>query len=186
MNTRWIAVPLLGVALTAAHAAKPKIEWDKSYDFSAAKTFQWRDTDSPLATSNPLMHSRVVADIERQLAMAGLMEVEQNPDVYVTYHTSTEQNVRLESDAWGYGFGGYGTGAWGAWGYGYNGPTSVTTDVVTYDTGTLVVDIWDADRMELVWRASYSKVFSDDPEKAGKQVDAAIEAMAERWKKLSD
>jgi hypothetical protein len=96
-----------------------------------------------------------------------------------------EQNVRLDSDTWGYGFGGYGTGAWGAWGYGYNGPTSVTTDVVTYDTGTLVVDIWDAEQQELVWRGSYSKVFSEDPEKAEKQVDAAIESMAKRWEKLS-
>jgi len=47
------------------------------------------------------------------------------------------------------------------------------------------VDIWDAEQQELVWRGSYSKVFSEDPEKAEKQVDAAIESMAKRWEKLS-
>ena len=183
MLSRLLIPVCLGFSVSV-QAAKPHIQWDQNYDFDSVQTYQWRDTDSPLAENNPLMHENVLADIEAQLTDAGLTRAEDDPDVYVTYHTSTTENVRLESDAWGYGFGGYGTPAWGAWGYEWNGPVSTTTDVVTYDTGTLVVDIWDAEQQKLVWRASYSKVFSDNPAKAEKQVAAAIESMGKRWRKL--
>lgn len=186
MKKRTIVPLLLGAAICTAHAAKPNIQWDEEYDFDAVETFQWQPTDSPLQTSNPFLHERLVSDIQSQLTSAGLTETEQDPDVYVTYHTTTEENVRINSDSYGYGFGGYGGPGWGAWGYGYNGPVSTTTNVSTYDTNTLIVDIWDADRQELVWRASYSKVFSENPDKVEKQLTAAVEAMAKRWQKISD
>lgn len=184
MKARFLAPLLMGTVVGTAHSAKPQIQWDESYDFDAVSTYQWRDTDSPLAASNPLLNEKVMSRIETELTNAGLMKAEQDPDVYVTYHTTTEENVRLDSDSYGYGFGGYGGPGWGGWGYAYNGPVSTTTNVVTYDTNTLIVDIVDADRQELVWRASYSRVFSDDAQKAEKQLDSAIEAMAKRWQKL--
>jgi hypothetical protein len=186
MHTSSVALLALGVAFTTAQAAKPQIQWNKDYDFGSVETFQWQDTDSPLETSNPFLHTKVIDDIEAQLRDAGLRKVDQEADVYVTYHTSVEQNVRLDSDSFGYGFGGYAGPGWGAWGYGYNGPISTTTNVVTYDTSTLIVDIVDADQNELVWRGSYARVFSEDAEKAEKQVEAALEAMAKRWRKLQD
>jgi hypothetical protein len=184
MNTRFVALVLVGIAGGTAHAAKPNIQWDNAYDFSSVRTYQWQPTDSPLATDNPLMHNRVEAGIEARLKNAGLTETRENPDVYVTYHTTTETNVRLDSDSLGYGYGGFGGPGWGAWGYGFNGPISTTTTVSTYDTNTLIVDIVDANRSQLVWRGSYARVFSENPQKAEKQVDAAIEAMARQWQKI--
>jgi len=127
-----------------------------------------------------------VGDQVPELAASGLTKVEANPDVFVTYHTSTENKVRLESDSYGYGFGGYGTAGWGRYGYGYGvaGPVSTTTRVVEYDEGTLVVDIWDAGTKELVWRGTASRVFSENAQKAEKEVVKIIKDMAKQSKKL--
>ena len=128
MRTCTVLVALTALSATPTYAAKPQIQWDEMYDFSRVKTFQWDpNPESSLEKTNPFMHSRVVTAIEFELAASGLTEVEANPDVWVTYHTSTETQVRLESDSFGYGFGGYGTVGWGHYGYGYAGPVSTTT-----------------------------------------------------------
>lgn len=176
---------LISLLSASAFADKPQIQWANQYDFRAIETFQWQSTpDSSLAQRNPFMHSRIVTSIEFHLAEAGLTEVDSDPDVYVTYHTSTNERIRLQSETWGYSFGGYGRGAWGHYGYGRVGPITTDTRVIEYDEGTLVVDIWDADSAELVWRGSVTEVFSDDPQKAEKQAVKAIERMAERGRKL--
>jgi Domain of unknown function (DUF4136) len=187
MRVHTVVLALAALAAAPAFAAKPQIQWDEAYDFSTIKTFQWDpNPDSQLQTTNPFMHSRVVAAIEYELTASGLTEVQANPDVYVTYHTSTEKQVRLESDSYGYGFGGYGGAGWGHYGYGYGyaGPVSTTTRVVEYDEGTLVVDIWAAANKQLIWRGSASRVFSEDVDKAESQVVKIIKDMAAQSKKL--
>ena len=64
------------------------------------------------------------------------------------------------------------------------GPVSTTTRVVEYEEGTLVVDLWDAAERELVWRGTVSRVFSDNLQKAEKQVVKAIQKMAKQGRKL--
>jgi hypothetical protein len=187
MRTHTAVVALSALLALPAYAAKPQIQWDEAYDFTTVKTFQWQaNPDSSLEKRNPFMHSRVVTAIEYELTATGLTEVQSNPDVYVTYHTSTENKVRLESDSYGYGFGGYGTVGWGHYGYGmaYGGPVSTTTRVVEYDEGTLVVDIWDAKTKQLVWRGTATRVFSEDVDKAESQVVKIIKDMAKQSKKL--
>jgi hypothetical protein len=179
-------VALAALAAAPAFAAKPQIQWDEAYDFSSIKTFQWDNSPDSLEQKNPFMHSRVIAAIENELTAVGLTKVQANADVHVTYHTSTDKQVRLESDSYGYGFGGYGTVGWGHYGYGwgYGGPVSTTTRVVEYDEGTLVVDIWDSDAKQLIWRGTATRVFSEDVDKAERQVVDIIENMGAQSKKL--
>jgi len=184
VRRHWLFLVFIGFA-TAAHAQKPQIQWDPDYDFSAVKTFAWRATpETELQQKDPFMHSRVVAAIEYQLTSAGLTQVESAPDVWVTYHTNTENKVRLQSDSYGYGFGGYGLGGWGYWGYGPSGPISTTTRVIEYEQNTLIVDMWDAASMQLVLRGAVTRVFSQSPQTAAKQVDKAVARMAAQTKKL--
>jgi hypothetical protein len=186
MRTYALTIALVALAAAPAYAAKPQIQWDESYDFSTIKTFQWDPTPDSLAKTNPFMHSRVVAAIEYELTATGLTEVESNPDVFVTYHTSTEKQVRLDSNSYGYGFGGYGGSGWGRYGYAYGAPIAVstTTRVVEYEEGTLVVDIWAASTKQLIWRGTASRVFSEKPDTAEKQVVKIIKSMAAQSKKL--
>jgi hypothetical protein len=187
MRTKLTAVLLTSLLISlSAHAEKPQIQWDKQYDFSKVKTFKWQAPASPsLAEKDPFMHNFIQSAIETKLTEAGLTKTDGMPDVYVTYHGSTENEVQLQSDSFGYGIGAYGTGAWGMHGYGFAGPVSTTTRVVNYEKGTLVVDLWDPTQKQLVWRGTVDGILiSDDKAKMQKELTKAIEAMAKQNRKL--
>ena len=171
----------------SAFAAKPQVQWNSSYDFSGIESFAWKD--SPVAVSlaqaNPFLHEHIENAIEFQLTSNGLTEVESNPDVLVTYYGSTETEVQLRSDSYGYGWGGYGGPGWGYYGYGRVGPVSTTTRVVEYERGTLVIDIVDASSDELIWRGSVSDIsVTDDQQKLQKNITKAIAKLVKQSQKL--
>jgi len=180
-----VAILLLSVAMVLpAQAAKPQIQWDKAYDFSRVKTFKWQTPASPsLAETDPFMHKHIETAIETELANAGLTKTDGTPDVYVTYHGSTQTEVQLHTDSFGYGMGGYGMGGWGM--YGYGGPVSSTTRAVEYEKGTLVFDIWDPAQKQLVWRGTVNDILiSDNKEKTQKNISKAVASMAKQNRKL--
>ena len=171
-------------------ANKIFIDFDKAYNFDTPKTFAWTDTpDTAVEVENPLLHSRIVNALEHYLTQGGLIEVGQNPDVYVTYHASTEQETRLDTTHFGYGYpgdwswGGYGYGhGYGGWGPGIS--DSVTT-VTTYEIGTLVVDVWDASTKKLIWRGTATDIMvSDNPEKMAKRINNALEDIVKKSRKM--
>ena len=172
----------------AALAAKPNIQWNKDYDFSHIKTFAWQEPVAPsLAQSDPFMHKFIQDEIEKRLTAAGLMKAAAGaaPDMLVTYHGSVQNQVQLQSDSFGYGFGGYGGSSWGMYGYGAAGPVSTTTRVVNYQEGTLVVDIVDPTKKELVWRGSTTPILiSDSNDKTKKNISKALDAMVKQNSKL--
>lgn len=182
------ALVLVALVATPALAAKPQIQWDPAYDFSGLKTFAWQPSaGESLEQSDPFLHEHIINTIEFELTNSGLSEVQSNPDVLVTYYSSTETNVRLDSTSFGYGFGGYGAGGWGYYGYGIGGPVSTTTRVIEYERGTLVVDIIDPERDQLIWRGTVSDItISDNPEKMRKYVTKAITKMAKQARKLRE
>ncbi len=190
MSARMGFALLAVLAAVPVLAAKPQIQWNTSYDFSTIKTFQWQDhSGDSLKESDPFLHSHIMNAIEYQLGANGLTEVNENPDVFVNYTASMQKDVRLESDSYGYSFGGYGY-SWGRWGYGYGypaGSVATTTRVVEIERGTLVVDIWDASSKELVWRGTASEIsVSDDPDKTRRNAEKAVQAMAKQAKRLRD
>jgi hypothetical protein len=182
--------PLVACAFiaTPAFAAKPQIQWDPDYDFSTIETFQWTETDTAsLASSDPFLHQHIINAIEYQLTSHGLAEVESNPDIRVTYHMSIDTNIRLRSITVGYGFGNYGRRGWRYYGYGFGGPVlaETATRVVEIERGSLMVDVWDADSDQLIWRGVAEDIaVSNDPQKMRRNVEKAIERMAKQHDKL--
>ncbi len=176
------------IAAPAAYAAKPNIQWNKDYDFSHVKTYAWQDPTAPsLAQSNPFMHKFIQDEIEKRLTAAGLGKAAAGaaPDVWVTYHGAVQNNVELHQDSFGYGFGGYGMGGWGMYSYGVAGPVSTTTRVVEYKEGTLIVDIVDPMKKELVWRGSSTPILiSDSNDKTQKNISKALDQMVKQNSKL--
>ena len=169
-----------------AFAQQVTIDYDRDYDTSKIKTFMWvQSPETSLAETDPLFHSRIVNGIEYYLTQNGAREVESDPDVYVTYHTSTTEQVVLNTTNYGYGY----PGGWGGgYGYGgYGGGGMSTTTATTYERGTLVVDVWDATKKELVWRGVASNIsVYQDPEKMWKRIDKALKKMVKKWRKIKE
>lgn len=186
MKKARILLLLAAFAGMPVFAAKPQIQWDPNYDFSAVRTFQWKPTPAiSLRDTDPFLHSRIVNAIEYELTAFGLTEVENDPDVYVTYHSTTETNTRLTSTSVGYSFGRYGLGGWRYYGYGVAGPIVTSTTVTQVERGALVVDVVDARTDQLVWRGTVKDItVSDSPQTTQRNVVTAIERMAKQYRKL--
>jgi hypothetical protein len=153
------------IALPAAALAQQvNTDFDKGADFTQYKTYAYQVCHR---VDDQLVDKRIVRELENRLAMEGLSKAEADPDVNVTYHSSTSEEFAVDTNTWGYGFGSGWYWGHGRGGYGGGGPISTTTSIRKYTRGTLVVDIWDARTKQLLWRgtAMFKKY---PPEKKGK------------------
>ena len=184
---KFTALLVLGCALIVgpAYAQKVFIDYDPDYDGSRNETFAWKKTpETSVNDRNPLLHSRIVNGIEYYLTLSGATEDEDNPDVYVTYHTNTEKRLSFNTDHFGYGY----PGGWSRYGYHSGSYTGVArTTVTTYEKGTLIVDVWDAASNQLVWRGTAANIsVTDNPTKMNKRIDKALKKMVNEWKKVKE
>jgi hypothetical protein len=186
---------ILGLALLVfagpAFAQKIFIDYDHEYDFDKIATFAWADTaETSVKNEDPLLHSRIVNAIEHYLVEGGLTEASEDPDVYVTYHASSKEEMSLNTSSLGYGYpGGWG---WGDYGYGYGyggwggGMGTTTTTVTKYEVGALVIDVWDASTKEAIWRGTAMDIMiSDNPEKMAKRIDKTLHKIVKQSRNLS-
>ena len=170
--------------VAAPVAAQVYVDYDPEYH-EKIQTFAWRESDdTSLAQVDPMLHSRIVERVNQYLADQGYRQVESDPDIFVTYHTKSKEELQLNTTSYGYGY----PGAWtwdpywpGYWGAGFSGST---TTVTSYTRGTLILDVWDAATKKLVWRGSASEVLSRNPRKVAKQVDTALLKMIKKWEDL--
>lgn len=172
---------VMALITTPAMAQKVTIDYAHDFDFKAVKTFQYVDTaDSNV--KNPLMADRVTSMLKQQLAEGGLKEVTENPDVYVTYHFTSQENTSYNTTSVGYGgYGGF-YGRWGGWGM--PGMASSTTYATTYTEGTLIFDAYEPGDKKLVWRGTGTVTVKDKPENQIKQVDKILSKLGDKWDKI--
>jgi len=133
-------------ALTVCFALAPMVlfaqrtsfDYDKTANFAVFKTYALKDGTT---VGDPLIDKRIVAAIEAELAAKGMTPAAK-PDVIVAYHVAFDK----KQDITAYSTGGAGYYRWGGgWG---------TTDVRVNEilVGTLVIDVADANKHEIVWR----------------------------------
>jgi hypothetical protein len=94
--------PLLAFALAAlAKAAlgqpltmpKVDLDFDKDADFSAFKTYSWKDPIG--AAKDPQMHTRIIWYVERELERKGLgKKAEGEGDLFVRYYAKGREGYR--------------------------------------------------------------------------------------------
>jgi hypothetical protein len=151
-RTAWLV--LLAVCLSACNAFKVQTDHDATADFSAFKTFAFggaSEMNKGGIYDNSLMRRRIESAVVRELTAKGLRQVglDEPQDLLVHYWVTVLDKQRLESGGTSVGvargpYGGYG------WGAGYGG--GVTT--VDYKEGTLILDLIEPSKKQLVWRAT--------------------------------
>jgi hypothetical protein len=179
---------VVALVATPAMAQKVNIDYAHDYDFDSIKTFQYVDTAESNVKGNQMMADRVTSMIKKELREGGLTEVQENPDIFVTYHVTTEELSSFNTTSMGYGgYGGYGPG-WGGYGrYGYGGMggmASSTTYETKYTEGTLIIDGYDPADKKLVWRGTGTVTVKSKPEKQIKQVDNILTKIGNKWDKI--
>ena len=169
---------VVALIATPAMAQKVNIDYAHDYDFDSIKTFQYVDTAESNVKGNQMMADRVTNMIKKELREGGLTEVQENPDIYVTYHFTTEDRTSYTTTNFGYG--GYG-GGWYGWG---GGMGSSSTQQHNYTDGTLIIDAYDSTDKKMIWRATGTVTVKSKPEKQIKQVENILEKIGKKWDKI--
>ena len=165
-----LALFLCACAATAS-AQTVQSDFDKSYDFSKLKTFDFAPQRFDDALSrDSLNNGRIRHALESKLMAAGYgMEEMDKPDFVVVYYVSSRNKFSVQDY-------GYGPPRW-------FGRRDVRVD--EYTEGTLTVDLIDAKTRQLVWRgrASGTVELKGNDKKIDKAVDKLVQKLIKDTKK---
>ena len=168
MKRAFLGVIAIGL-LMGCSSMSVNTDYSVDADFSQFKTFQYQDTEGNLEAKSPLAHQRIVAAVRQQMTASGLTEVDGDPDVFVTYHGATGEQLQFSTMYTGVsGWSGAG------WPRGM-GISSSTTRATTITEGTLVMDVWDAGKNSLVWRGVAQSTLSSNPDRNTSKINRAVE-----------
>lgn len=148
---------LLFISFVGCSSISTSTDYDPSIDFSKYKTYKWFEGEMPSddeLTQHPLVKKRLVNSLEKTLEAKGFTKgTSDSFDFVVIIHAGTKEKMQVNT----YNYGGYG---YGRYGRGWGGVGMSTTDINYYDETTLIVDIADAEKKELVWRGTAVGVVS--------------------------
>jgi hypothetical protein len=126
------------------------------------------------------MQQRICAFIDEALAARGLKRVATGGDLLVSYKVNvTEQPYYTTFADPGPGWGWGGTWAFG-WGTGWGGEFATTT-VQTFQEGTLVINMVQANRNQLVFQGESSHSVSSKPAKNTRKMLKAVNEIFEKY-----
>jgi hypothetical protein len=163
--------------LSVAGAATVHVDYDQDTDFSTFETFQFIDTEAhSFSQTDSLMHKRIVELLAKRLIAAGMEKVDADPDLYVTYYGKSREGNAFNNSGSGYSTW---EGAYVSWG----GEVHTGSQFV-YEEGTLTIDAWQAEGVNLVFRGTSTQIFKNTPEKRVKQMEQALLSMSKKFKKL--
>ena len=152
-----VGLLLLGCA-GSAFAQKVNTDWDHDASFANYKTYAWTESKHPAPSD--LTNKRIIENIDKQLAAKGFTKTTDNPDVFVVYNAGVKEQVSVQ----GYDYG-YNRYRWG-------GGMTTYNQIVELQ-GTLVIDLVDAHKKELVWRGTATDTLSDKSEKNTQKIEKA-------------
>lgn len=118
-------------------------------------------------------------NIEYYMVKGGMVEDLNDPDLYVTYHASTNNQTQLMTSTFGYGYG-------AGWNWGsYWGPMMTSGTMATeFKKGTMIIDIWDAHKKEALFRGTITNVYVNDPLKVIKKIDDGIDKVVKKFRTM--
>jgi len=170
--TRMLTVAALVLLPALAQAQKTSFDYDKMADFAKFKTYAFKDGTK---VGDPLIDKRIVTALETELAAKGLTKNDTKPDLVVVYHVAFDKQKDITA---------YNTGGYGGYGYRWGGGWG-TTDVRVNEilVGTMVVDMVDASKQEMVWRGMGVKEVDTQakPEKRDKSINSAVQKILKNY-----
>lgn len=142
---------LLGFLAVAGCASGPSVRtsYDQGVDFTRFRTFGFFQ---PLGTDRAgyrsFVSQQLMSATQRELQARGLQRADSDPDLLVNFNANLDQRLRVTWTPASTSIGGF---------YGHRGrfystwPMYQQTQIHQYTQGTLVVDVVDAARRQLVW-----------------------------------
>jgi hypothetical protein len=164
---------------TLASAQKVSTDYDHQANFSTYRTF----SIYKLQASSSLFEQRLRDDLTRTLSARGLHEVPNGGDLNVTAIGSRKNQQEYNSFYEGLGGGGYGWRGrgFGGFGGGFGDEGVTNTQVINIPVGTLIIDMYDGPKHQLVFRGMASDTLSGNEDKNSKKLEKSVEKILEKY-----
>ncbi len=165
LSCRGLLLPLTALLLSAC-GPQLVVEQDPSAQLPGPGTYAWGvATDHLPGEDNPRINNDIIASkvqtaLDSGLAKRGYQPAERGQAAWlVHYHVGLEKQTQLVTEpvypaAPRVVCGPYACSS--AYGWGFYGPPEAVTRTVTFNEGTLILDIHDAQTNKLVWRGTVS------------------------------
>ena len=152
---RILIVAML-ISIGACSNFSVNTDYVMAHDFADYQVYQWHPSGPPQTdhlnrVGGDIFHQRLLRLTDNKLTAKGFSRGD-TPQFYINYSVVTQEQIAVNNYTPA-GF--YGT-SWGwpyGWGYGYS-MAYTDTQVRYYTQGTVIIDIIDAAKNELVWRGS--------------------------------
>lgn len=171
-------IALALVFSAAAFAQQVQYSYDQNADFKKYRTYRWEAHPKSMAL-DPAMKSQLAEAFNAELAKKGLTQAgDEKADLVLVFQLGVkdEKEITFFNSGWNYGPG---------WRRGWYGPAGgvVTSTTNTIQVGSLVLDIFDADKKYLVWRAVASKAIDEGikPDKRTKNMTKAAQRLLKNF-----
>ena len=166
----FVTTAALVLASAITFAQNITFDYDRAVDFSKLRTYAWvRGTP----VNDALNDQRIVRAVDSQLSLKGVTRVERNakPDLLVAYHAAFGRDLQISGFESGWG------------GYRFGGMRSGTARTEQILTGTLIIDIVDAQAKTIVWRGVASKDIdvNASPEKREKNINKTADKLFKNY-----
>jgi Domain of unknown function (DUF4136) len=165
----FVVVVCVFFAASRSFAQQVKTDYDRDANFAQYKIYTWEKVQTP----NPLLVERIKAAVNAALAAKGWTQVESSGDISIVAVAMTRDQQTLNTFYDGFG------GGWRWRGFGGFGES--TTTVNTYKVGTLVVDLFETNTKNLVWRGVSSETLSDKSDKNIKNLNKGVQKMFQHF-----
>jgi Domain of unknown function (DUF4136) len=179
-----LVVLALGLVLAAGGCSQVSIQsdFDPAANFSGLQTYAWYAAEQPESgdprVDDPLLDDHVRTSVENALNSRGYTKVDANPDFQLIYHAAVSKEIEVTTTSTPvYPRGYYGWRTIGA-------PVWVERPVAyTYERGSLILDIIDAQNERMVWRGSIQAELdrTATPQVRMKRIDAAVREMVAKF-----
>ena len=150
-----------GIGASVPHVV---MGFEPDYDRAGVETWAW--VPALESEEDPLTHQRIVNAVAYWMMLSGRREVsrDESPDVLLTCHSDSSDEVVVASRQLGYELGdGW---RWTA--------SAAGRDRNRYPKGSLVLDVWDAERGELVFRGAVTDAVSSRPPQPQSRIAEAV------------
>lgn len=144
-----LALSVLAAGCATTRAPQTRIDYDKTVDFSVYRTYGFpKETGTDRGGYSTLVTSYFKSAISTAMEARGYKYAEERPDLLVNFFMNTRERTELMSEprfSTGLGYYDYRYGLYHPW------PRYDQNHSVTYQIGTINVDIVDAEKKQLVW-----------------------------------
>ena len=175
-----------GLTISGCSSTKVVSDSDPNVDFTQLKTFQFagwaENSDEAL---NRFDKERIESAFREEARKRGITPVEKDADLiavlFVTGEVKTQQTAHTTHMNTGMGGMGMRRGmAAPGWGWGM-GTSHTTINETQYLKGTLMLELYDPVKKQLIWQGVGTKTVNEDPKKREKGIPKKVTAIMKQY-----